>query len=184
MEISDATGADAEAVAALARASWHAAYDDLLGPETVEATVDEWYDTESLRAGIGETAAAEAACFLVAEDDGELVGYANAGPARDWESDPDEPDAFFSRLYVAPEHWGEGVGTELTAAVARRLRDAGHERVWLEVFDANERGRGFYESVGFERIGSVTETFGDTDVTTLHLSAPLSDVVEATPSVE
>jgi ribosomal protein S18 acetylase RimI-like enzyme len=184
MRIRDATPSDTKAVAAVARTSWHAAYDDLFGPETVERTVDEWYDIESLRAGIDETGAADAACFLVAESDGEVAGFANAGPARDWENDPDDPDAFFSRLYVAPERWGEGVGSRLTARIAEELREAGHERVWLEVFEANERGRRFYESVGFEQIGSVDETFGGTEVTTLHLSAPLSRVVTATPSVE
>ena len=182
METRDATPADAREVAAVARASWHAAYDDLLGPDTVDRTVDEWYDTESLRAEIDE--AADAACFLVAEADDEVVGFANAGPARDWESDPDDPDAFFSRLYVAPDHWGEGLGSRLTARVADDLREAGHERIWLEVFEANGRAREFYESIGFERIGSVDETFGGTEVTTLHLSAPLSAVVGATPSVE
>jgi ribosomal protein S18 acetylase RimI-like enzyme len=183
MEIRDAVPGDAAAVASLVRESWHAAYDDLLGAGTVDATVEEWYDTESLREEIREVDAADGACFLVADDDG-VIGFANAGPARDWESDPDGPDAFFSRLYVAPEHWGAGVGSELTAHVARQLRAAGHERVWLEVFDGNERGRGFYESIGFERIGSVTESFGGTEVTTLHLAAPLSRLVEASQSVE
>jgi ribosomal protein S18 acetylase RimI-like enzyme len=184
MGIRDATAADAAAVAAVARASWHAAYDDLLGADTVDRTVDEWYDTDSLRREIDETSAADAACFLVAETGDEVVGFANAGQARDWESDPDGPDAFFSRLYVAPEHWSQGVGSRLTARVVDDLRDAGHERVWLEVFAANERGRGFYESLGFEQIGSVDETFGGTEVTTLHLSAPLSRVAGTTPSVE
>ncbi|WP_435115162.1 GNAT family N-acetyltransferase [Halolamina sp. C58] len=183
MEIRDTAPDDVPAIATVARESWHAAYDDLLGAETVDATVEEWYDTESLRAEIREVAAADGTCFLVADDDG-VVGFANAGPARDWESDPDGPDAFFSRLYVAPEHWGGGVGSELTAHVVRRLRAAGHERVWLEVFDGNDRGRGFYESLGFERIGSVTESFDGTEVTTLHLAAPLSRLVETTPSVE
>ena len=184
MGVRDARPADAKAVAEVARASWHAAYGEVLGTATVDRTVDEWYDTDSLRTEIDETSAADAACFLVAEVDDEVVGFANAGPARDWESDPDDPDAFFSRLYVAPEHWGDGIGSELTARVADELRDAGHERVWLEVFETNERARGFYESIGFERIGSVEETFGGTGVTTLHLSAPLSSVVGATPSVE
>lgn len=182
MEIRDAEPSDAAAIAAVARESWHAAYDDILGAETVESTVDEWYGDDSLREQIREAADAEGACFLVADDDG-VVGFANAGPSRDWASDPDDPDAFFSRLYVAPERWGEGVGTELTAHVVRRLREAGHERVWLEVFDENDRGRTFYESLGFERIGSVGETFAGTEVTTLHLAAPLADLVDATPSV-
>ncbi len=182
MQIRDARPADVDAIAAVARATWHAAYDDLLGPDTVEETVDSWYDPEPLREELRETAGSEA-CFLVAEDD-DVVGFATAGPARDRESDPAGRDAFFARLYVEPDRWGEGIGTELTAEVAERLRDAGHEAVWLEVFDGNERGRSFYESLGFERIGSASETFGGREVTTLHLSAPVSELVEATPARE
>lgn len=182
MNVRDAKPEDAAGIAAVARASWHAAYDDLLGADTVEETVDSWYDADSLRAEIQETEEG-VGCFLVADADG-VIGFANAGPARGWEGDPAGPDAFFSRLYVAPDSWGEGIGTKLTATVARRLADAGRKRVWLEVFEANERGRSFYESVGFERIGSVTETFGGRDVTTVHLSAPVPALVEATPAVE
>ena len=180
MEIRDARPTDAAVIGAVARGSWHAAYDDLLGPETVNETVDEWYDTESLREGISEAVNDSGRCFFVAEGDDGVVGFANAGSTRDRESDPAGPDAFFSRLYVAPERWGEGIGTRLSEAVARRLREQGHERVWLEVFAANERGRGFYESLGFERIGSVTETFGGTDVTTLHLAAPVDALADVT----
>jgi len=184
MDVRDARPEDAESIAAVARASWHAAYDDLLGAGTVERTVDSWYDTDSLREEVREAAASDGDCFLVASTGDGVVGFANAGSARDWESDPNGPDAFFSRLYVAPHVWGEGIGTELTAGVARLLRDAGHEQVWLEVFDANERGRSFYESLGFERIGSVTEEFGGHEVTTLHLSTLVADLVESTPSPE
>lgn len=181
MEIRDARPADAAAVAAVARDSWHAAYDDLLGPDTVTETVDNWYDTESLRDEISEATGSSGRCFFVAVDDADdVAGFANAGGARGWESDPDGPDAFFSRLYVAPDHWGAGIGTRLSGAVARHLRDQGHDRVWLEVFAANKRGRGFYESLGFERLGSVSETFGGTDVTTLHLAIDIDVLVEAT----
>lgn len=185
MEIRDAMPADAAAVAAVARESWHAAYDDLLGADTVAGTVDDWYDVDALREEIRETATAAEVCFLVADSDGaqpaegRVVGFSSAGPARDRERAPDDADAFLSRLYVAPDHWGAGIGTELVGTVARRLRAAGHERVWLELFDANDRGRRFYESLGFERVECVTESFDGTDVRTLHLSTAVSALVDA-----
>lgn len=191
MNVRDARPTDAEAVAAVARASWHAAYDDLLGAGTVDATVDQWYDPDSLAAEIDAAAETEAvvaaeepSLFLVAEADGDVVGFANAGPARDWEGDPAAPDAFLSRLYVHPDKWGGGVGTALTQRVARGLRGAGYETVWLEVFAENEIGRGFYESLGFERVGRADEEFGGTELTTLHLAAELSTVVNATQAAE
>lgn len=181
MRIRDAEPADADRVAAVARASWHAAYADLLGSETVETVVDEWYARESLREQIRRAEGTDTA-FLVALVDGELLGFTNGGPARNHENDPDEPDAFLSRLYVHPDGWGEGIGTALTARLARHLAETGHERVWLEVFEANERAKGFYEALGFERIGAVTETFGGTDVTTVHLATAVATLVDSTPA--
>lgn len=169
MDIREAAPDDAPAIAAVARASWHAAYDDLLGAETVDATVDDWYDPEALR----EQVSRENAVFLVAVVDGSVVGFTDAGPAGD--NDP-HADAFISRLYVEPDRWGAGIGTELTAAVARRLRAAGHETVWLEVFAENDAGKSFYEGAGFERVGATEETFGGTTLQTLSLAAPLASL--------
>lgn len=181
MSLRDARPADAEAIADVARASWHAAYDDLLGAEAVDHTVGRWYAPDSLRERLSRTAGRDDAVFLVADVDDEVIAFADAGPA-----DADDPaDAFFSRLYVHPRRWGEGVGTELTAAVCGRLREASYDSVWLEVFEANGVGRSFYESLGFERVGSVEETFGGTTLTTLHLRASLSTLLPdagATPS--
>lgn len=185
MKLRDARPADAEAIAAVARASWHGAYDGLLGAETVDATVDRWYDPDSLRDAIRDAAVAgsdqnDESAFLVAERDGAVVGFANAGATDQREGDREPSDAFLSRLYVHPDHWSAGVGTALTARVARRLRDAGYERVWLEVFAENERAREFYGALGFERVGSEREQFGGTDVTTLHLETAVRALVAAT----
>lgn len=178
MDVRDARPEDAEVIATVARASWHAAYDDLLGPETVDATVAEWYATDSLRAEIRQIAEDHGGVFLVAvandpADDGDVVGLANAVPAS---GDDPPADAFFSRLYVLPDNWGEGAGFDLTTAVRRRLLDVGHDSVWLEVFAENEVGRSFYEGLGFERFDAVDETMGGTTLTALHLRASLTKV--------
>jgi ribosomal protein S18 acetylase RimI-like enzyme len=185
MELRDAMPADAESIAAVARASWHEAYDELVGAETVDSTVDRWYDPESLRETIADAAAAHTAApgeesvFLVAERAGAVVGFTNAGPTSDSEGAP-TADAFLARLYAHPDHWRTGIGTALTGQLARRLRDAGYERVWLEVFAENDPGRAFYESLGFERVGSERETFGGTELTTLQLAMDVPALVAAT----
>lgn len=197
MDVRDATPADAEAITAVARASWHAAYDELLGAKTVDATVDSWYALESLRESIADAAGTDAgtnagadvgtdpaangaeSVFLVAERAGDVVGFTNAGPSRDGEWDP-EIVAFLARLYVHPDYWGAGIGTALTARLARRLRDAGYDRVWLEVFAENEPGRRFYESLGFEQVRREQETFGGKDLTTLHLETTVDALVAVT----
>jgi GNAT superfamily N-acetyltransferase len=126
-----ATRSDAPAVRATAHASWHAAYDDVLGPETVERVVDEWYGVASLRTAVAESV------FHVAAVDGAVVGFVNAGPNPAY----DEGTAELYRIYVHPDRWGEGIGGRLLAE--------------------NAVGVGFYEGHGFEHVETGTVDLGD-----------------------
>jgi len=140
---------DAEAVVAVATASWHAAYDEFLGPETVAATVEDWYDTERLAASADD----EQFAFPVAERGGAVVGFAFAGPDRDGDV------AILHRLYVHPDHWRAGIGGGLLGWTSVRLRERGCERLRLAVFAANDVGVGFYECEGFDRVAERAEQF-------------------------
>lgn len=155
MHLRDARPDDAEAIASIARASWHAAYGGFLSDAAIEATVDEWYAPATLRRHIG--AAGE---FLVAEADADrpngsvaLLGFAHVRYA------PEIGNVVLRRIYVHPDAWGAGVGSALLGAVARRFLDD-HERISAVVFDENEVGLSFYRRHGFETIGEQTTTFG------------------------
>lgn len=141
---------DAEAIQRLGRAAWHAAYDDVFGPERVDRVVDHWWSVEALR---GAADAGERT-FLVAERGDELLGVVDAHPDV-----AHEQTYHVGRLYVAPAHWGEGVGTRLVDALCERL-PAPTERLRLVVLAENPVGVAFYESYGFER---VDERVGETD---------------------
>ncbi|WIV67825.1 GNAT family N-acetyltransferase [Natrialbaceae archaeon AArc-T1-2] len=137
---------DARAVREIATESWHAAYDDVLGTDTVVETIDRWYELADLEAAIVDARDIEGIVFLVAEDGNELVGFAQAGPHRD------QPAvASLSRIYVRPDRWGEGIGT----ALLERLEDdlEAYDRLCLAVLADNDVGVSFYESTGFERVG-------------------------------
>ncbi|MFC7226565.1 GNAT family N-acetyltransferase [Salinirubellus salinus] len=141
---------DAEAIHALGRAAWHAAYDDVFGPDRVDRVVDQWWGVESLRGA----AVAEERAFLVATDAGAVVGVADAGP------EPGERGTYhLGRLYVHPGRWGEGVGGRLVDHLRGRL-PVRAERLRLVVLAENPVGVSFYESYGFER---VDERAGETD---------------------
>jgi GNAT superfamily N-acetyltransferase len=128
---------DVAAIADVARASWHAAYDDILGPETVDDTVDEWYDEQELLDAVG------GACFLVAETE-DVIGFAHASELADKTG-----VAELYRLYVDPEYWGNGVGSKLLSRVEDVLRERGVDRLQTIVIEANDVGRTFYEDRGF-----------------------------------
>ena len=148
-----ATPEDAEAVLSVARESWHAAYDDILGEDVVEAVLEDWYQLGDLRASIGDST------FVVAEHDGTVVGFAHAG------LNPDEGDGTYQlyRIYVRPDLWGRAIGGRLLDRVADAVRAAGGDGLRLGVLADNDVGVSFYESRGFDRVDAGTvELAGET----------------------
>lgn len=166
--IRHASPADAATIRTIARGSWHAAYDSVLGAEAVDETVDEWYDLERLRESIADTRERDDGAVLVAERadsrnadgegagaDPEAVGFVHVVPNR---SDSDVAELL--RIYVRPDAWGDGVGTALLEAAERELRDE-FERCRLIVLADNEVGVSFYESRGFGRVETRESDLGD-----------------------
>ncbi|MFA9417148.1 GNAT family N-acetyltransferase [Natrinema sp. HArc-T2] len=158
--VRQATVDDIWAVHEIARESWHAAYDDVLGPDTVDDVVDDWYTIGDLESAITDTERRNDAAFIVAEtasnaaaaDEAgcrsapELDGFAHVVP---WPENT--AVAFLARLYVRPAVWNEGSGTALLETVETGW-SAGFDRVRLAVLADNEIGISFYESRGFDRV--------------------------------
>lgn len=141
---------DAGSIRAVGRAAWHAAYDSIHGPGTVEELFDSWWSEEDLREGASDPDR----WLLVAVEDGDVLGMVDASP------DPEREAAVrVGRLYVRPDAWGEGQGTRLVDALCELLPD-GVERLRLVVLAENDVGVSFYESYGFERVGSRVEEHG------------------------
>jgi len=142
---------DVADVRRVARESWHAAYDDLLGPEPVESVVDEWYDLNRLRRSVER----DDGVFLVAESEKEnesaVVGFAQGVLGED--------AAELPRIYVHPDYWGEGAGSAMLERVESWLTDRGAERLRLIVLADNEVGNAFYEKHGYRTVGSRESEF-------------------------
>ena len=90
--------------------------------------------------------------FLVAEADGEVVGYAYAcrwreRPAYDW--------AVEVSVYVDPAHKGEGVGGALYAELLDRLRAQGFRIAVAGITLPNPASIALHERLGFEPIGAL-----------------------------
>ena len=88
--------ADASAIEQVARESWHAAYDDFLGEDTVREVVNEWYDCDGLRDSAGD----DDQVLVVATDESEntdVRGFAHAAPDPDPERDVWPPPSHLRR---------------------------------------------------------------------------------------
>lgn len=136
---------DAEAVARVHVQTWQAAYAHALPRERLTAlSVEERAELWRRRPP------------LVAEIDGEIVGFVSVGPSRG------EDAGELYAIYVHPDNWGTGVGRALIEAGEECLRELGHEHALLWVLDDNPRARRFYEIAGWSADGTArhVELFG------------------------
>ena len=148
IELRPATADDREAIREVARAAWHDTYDEL-DAETIDETVDAWYDDETFLEAIDEPGTA----VVVAERDGELAGFTHGVVYED------EGDVL--RMYVHPDHQREGIGTALHERLRSALEDFNMNRMRAIDFASNEGGRRFYEELGFEQTGTGGVEIGD-----------------------
>ena len=161
-EIRAATAGDASGVQRVARAAWHATYDDIVGPERVTETVDAWYDPDRL---VEDDVRDPDRPFVVAirGEDERVLGFAEAAVADDADAGEDVDDAdatadwHLYRIYVHPEAWGEGIGSALLERIETALRERGVETLRVSILADNDVGVSFYESRGFEFVEAVPD---------------------------
>jgi ribosomal protein S18 acetylase RimI-like enzyme len=136
--IRPATPEDAEAVARVHVETWRAAYAHALSAEGLASL------SVTQRAELHRRSPP-----VVAEVDGEIVGFVSVGPG----TDPDTDGELYA-IYVLPDHWGSGVGRALMQAGEERMRELGHRHAILWVLEDNPRARRFYEAAGWTLDGT------------------------------
>jgi GNAT superfamily N-acetyltransferase len=89
---------------------------------------------------------------LVADEDGELVGFIACGANRDDDAAPEAGEV--RTLFVVHDRWRAGVGRALVAAGLDELRRLGYSEATVWSFADNTRANAFYEAHGFVRDGA------------------------------
>ncbi|MDQ3858522.1 MAG: GNAT family N-acetyltransferase [Actinomycetota bacterium] len=88
---------------------------------------------------------------LVAEEEGEIVGFATIRPSAD--DDADEAVGELHMLYTRPAVWGRGTGRALLAEAVAALRRRGFADATLWTEARNVRPRRVYEQAGWRLEG-------------------------------
>ena len=140
---------DVPAVVKVQVASWRAAYAGIIPDGYLRAMSAAERESRHL-ARLRQ--AERGSAYLLAERDGEVVGMAFAGAARDDDLDATVGEVY--ALYAVPHAWSTGVGGALMAACVDALRAAGFRRAVLWMLSANDRARRFYERWGFAPDGA------------------------------
>jgi GNAT superfamily N-acetyltransferase len=88
----------------------------------------------------------------VALIDERVVGFASGGLSRDDDAEPRVGEIY--QVYVEPQCWGRGIGSNLLKHVVRDLHDHGFDRAVLWLIPANASARAFAEKHGWRADGS------------------------------
>jgi ribosomal protein S18 acetylase RimI-like enzyme len=94
-----------------------------------------------------------ASTFLIAEVDGSAAGYAKLHDGEPEEGVEGPKPIELVRLYVSRDWLGRGIGEQLMRACLDEARQAGHETIWLGVWERNGRAQAFYRKWNFRTIG-------------------------------
>ncbi|MEM6783571.1 MAG: GNAT family N-acetyltransferase [Bacteroidota bacterium] len=94
----------------------------------------------------------EGGCFLVAEDEGRIVGLVTARAVQPRPLYTPQPYAFVDEVVVDPGWRGRGVATRLIGTVQAWAQSHGLARVEARVVAANEHARAFWRRVGAKEV--------------------------------
>ena len=159
MLIRHALPADADAFAALAERLWRSTYADLIPAPDLEAHLAEAFGPPQQAAEL-----AHADCrTLLLEGGGNLLGYALLhahGPVPGTSTTLFSKPLEIARFYLDPTVHGTGAARELMEAIFAEAATAGHDGVWLQVWEHNPRARRFYTKVGFTPVGTTVFQVG------------------------
>lgn len=86
-----------------------------------------------------------AARYLVAEQNGAIIGYAGAWIILD--------ESHITNIAVLKDYRGQGIGRALTAGLMQYLSNLGAYYATLEVRRSNEVAQNLYKSLGFVKLG-------------------------------
>lgn len=162
--IRDAEPRDAAELARVHVTSWQSAYRGMINQAfldamTIDSRIERW---DALLSHVRGR-------VLVTVVAGEVAGFCSVGPA-----DADGLGEVYA-IYLAPEHWGVGLGRGLLEAGEKALGENGHHRALLWVLSTNERARAFYQRQGWTLGRPIRiENIGGSDVTEVRYEKPLT----------
>lgn len=92
--------------------------------------------------------------LVVAEEDGQVVGYSSLSRFRD---KPAYAKTVESSVYIAPLYHGRGFGTRLMSDIIERAEAIGHHAIIAGIADGNESSVRLHVGLGFKHIGCFRE---------------------------
>ena len=147
------TAADAATLGALGRQTFIDTFVDGFGipypADDLAVFLDASFQPDAVLKKLAEPGAA----WWVAERDGALLAFANAGPNTLPHPDARPTHAELRRLYVSWGAQGLGLGTRLLALSLDWMQTHSDGPLWIGVWSGNLKAQKLYAAHGFEKAG-------------------------------
>ncbi len=157
LHIRRATAADADALSAIAIATYTETFGDSYPPDDLHAFLQAHYSPAPQRRELEDP---HSAVWLL-EEDGRAVGYLAAGPNGLPHADARPGDIELKRLYVLARHQSGGHGARLMDAFLTWLDQPARRTLWVGVWSENHGAQRFYARYGCVRVGRYNFVVGD-----------------------
>lgn len=151
---------DAQELALLGERLWRETYTGLIPVSNLELHLAETFGPQQQSAELSDPANTA----LLIEEAGNLLGYALLrahGPSLENPACAFTKPLEVARFYVDQSLHGTGAAQALMAAVLTHAAAAGHDGVWLQVWEQNPKAIRFYAKVGFADAGAATFRIGE-----------------------
>jgi GNAT superfamily N-acetyltransferase len=140
--IRPATLADADCIVKIAHQTWWPTYREVLTAEQITYMLDAIYLSDKIAVQIEDGSQQ----YLILEDDGVPVAFAAYSPRED------NAEVYkLHKLYCHPQTQGKGCGKLLVNAVIDAVKQAGVNKLDLNV-NRHNKAKTFYEKLGFSTI--------------------------------
>ncbi len=143
--IREATIEDVPGIARVHVDSWRTTYGGIVPQPVIDSFTYEQRE-ELWRMALGPNSRS---FVYVAEEAGQVVGFASGGPARRDQA-PDHAGELYA-IYLLQEHQGKGIGRQLFGSVVRELVRRGLYSMAIWVL-ADNPACGFYEAMGGRKV--------------------------------
>lgn len=142
---------DFAALEKMAARLWHSAFDNLIGPEQADYMLEKFQSAPAFSRQTEE----EGYEYYFIVCDGVTAGYTGIAAKKG------ERGLFLSKLYLAPEFKGKGLGKAALEEVAGCAKKLKLGYVYLTVNKGNERAIKVYEKFGFIKTDSIVTDIGN-----------------------
>ncbi|WP_054955582.1 GNAT family N-acetyltransferase [Paenibacillus dakarensis] len=136
-------------IQSIAHETWMFTYKSIYSEDYIQHFLSKAYSTENLSRSVERDLQKPKRSFLVAECNGEVVGYAQTGQVNEEEYE-------LLRIYIRPEYHKMGIGKGFIQEFIQLLKPVKKMFAW--VAKENHTGRAFYEKSGFKETEEMIET--------------------------